>query len=423
MRAPVDFSRRAFVRRAVASATTLGLFPYLSALAAPQSGGVAAGLGPDPFADIDQLLPPDAQGICLPPGWTSRIVAFSGRRPASQSSYRWHPFPDGGATFAWPDGGWVYLNNSEVPWRGGVGALRFDVDGNVVDAWAVLSGTTCNCAGGATPWKTWLSCEEFGLGRVWECDPLQRHESGRALPALGIFAHEAVAVDPERRVLYMTEDDGDGRFYRFVPSANDWPEGSPRAALREGRLQVLRMSGFGDGLVPSDVVDVSIPFAVEWADVEMPWAPQAQVRAMLGADAPGVVFKGGEGVWYAEGAVHFSTKGDDRIWRYDIVAGTLKTIYDFATASGDDKVLSGVDNLTLSPWGDVLVAEDGGNMELCVIRPDGTVRAVLRVVGQDRSEITGLAFSPDFSRLYFNSQRGGLNGAGEGISYELRLPT
>jgi secreted PhoX family phosphatase len=82
-------------------------------------------------------------------------------------------------------------------------------------------------------------------------------------------------------------------------------------------------------------------------------------------------------------------------------------------------VLSGVDNLTVSHAGDVLVAEDGGNMELCVIGPDRRVKVLLRLLGQDGSEITGPAFSPDGQRLYFNSQRGGRQGSGLGITYEI----
>jgi secreted PhoX family phosphatase len=146
------------------------------------------------------------------------------------------------------------------------------------------------------------------------------------------------------------------------------------------------------------------------------------VRGVLGSKAPGTVFRGGEGLWYFNGIVYFSTKGDNRIWAFEPATQQLQVIYDFATASPADRVLSGVDNLTVSRHGDVLVAEDGGNMELCVILPDRRVKVLLRVHGQDASEITGPAFSPDGTRLYFNSQRGGRQGAGLGITYEVKLP-
>jgi secreted PhoX family phosphatase len=235
-----------------------------------------------------------------------------------------------------------------------------------------------------------------------------------------VFKHEAVAVDPQHRTLYLTEDEGQGRFYRFVCSASDWPAGAARPALRSGRLEVLQLDGVPANQAPPDDMDLAKARRVTWVDVSQPSLPQSVVRGVLGAQAPGTVFRGGEGLWFFNGVVFFSTKGDNRIWALEVASQRLQVIYDFATASPADRVLSGVDNLTVSPRGDVLVAEDGGNMELCVILPDRRVKVVLRVHGQDESEITGPAFSPDGRRLYFNSQRGGRQG--QGITYEVMLP-
>ena len=363
--------------------------------------------------------PPDALGLCLPEGVSARVVAVSGEVPTARSAYRWHPLPDGGATFALPDGGWVYVSNSEVHRTGGVGALRFDARGLVADAYPILEGTTLNCAGGKTPWGTWLSCEEYTQGQVFECWPAGRPASARARPALGLFKHEAVAVDPVRRTLYLTEDEPDGRLYRFVCSARDWPAKAARPALRDGRLQVLQWRELPGGIYPPDTFDVGQPRAVDWVDVAGPAAPQRRVRATLGQRAPGSIFSGGEGLWYFQGIVYVATKGDDRIWAYDAASQTLQAIYDIARVAPAQRVLSGVDNLTVSPWGDVIVAEDGGNMELCLIEPDRRVKVLLRLEGQDTSELTGPAFSPDGRRLYFSSQRGGRQGAG--ITYEVML--
>jgi len=419
--------RREFLRQLFWSAGAVG---GLGAVALTWSGlAQAAAAAPDSatssvtdfdFSTLGPLREPDALGLALPAGFTARIVAVSGERPAPGASV-WHTYPDGGATFAAPDGGWVYANNSEVPLGlGGVSALRFDRLGQVVGAHRILNGTSTNCAGGDTPWGTWLSAEETSLGRVWECLPFGSASQAAARPALGIFKHEAVAVDPLHRTLYLTEDEGQGRFYRFVCSESDWPASAARPALKSGRLQVLQIDGVAANQSPPADMDLTQPRHVSWVDVRSPGLPQGIVRGALGSKAPGTVFRGGEGLWYFGGIVYFSTKGDNRIWAFEPAAQTLQVIYDFATASPADRVLSGVDNLTVSRRGDVLVAEDGGNMELCVILPDRSVKVLLRVHGQDESELTGPAFSPDGTRLYFNSQRGGRQRLG--ITYEVKLP-
>ena len=131
------------------------------------------------------------------------------------------------------------------------------------------------------------------------------------------------------------------------------------------------------------------------------------------------------GIWNYQGYIYFSSKGDERIWVYDTHTETLEVIYDLATS--DNPILSGVDNITVTSQGDVLVAEDGGDMQVVVILPDRTLKPLLQIVGQDASEIAGIAFSPDGRRMYFTSDRGGPRpgggyGVGFGITYELMLP-
>ena len=147
------------------------------------------------------------------------------------TGYTWHSKPDGGACFASPEGGWVYASNSEEIPGGVVARCASTAERGHRRRLPHPLGHAGELLGGPTPWGTWLSCEEFDGGRVWECDPT-RPSQGVSRPALGTFAHEAVAVDPEGRRLYLTEDRPNGRFYRFTPSA--WP------SLSGGILEAAR---------------------------------------------------------------------------------------------------------------------------------------------------------------------------------------
>jgi len=413
-----DRSRRRFLQRSFAGAGWIVAGGVLSHCGDDVGGGAGAGgMGavggaggsggqPGPMSNIGALGPlqdPDENGVRLPEGFTSRIVARSGMEVAS-TGHPWHSAPDGGAVFTTSDGGWIYVSNSETvsALGAGVGAVRFSSNGDIVDAYRILSDTDLNCAGGPTPWDTWLSCEEKPDGRVWECDPFGTTDAV-VREALGVFEHEAVAVDPVDQMLYMTEDVGDGRFYRFVP--DQLIDGM--ADLSSGTLQVAEVMGGG----PEG--------AIEWRDVPDPSGQSGATRTQVASSTP---FDGGEGIWHYNGLVYFSTKGDNRIWVYEIANAELSIVYDAATSS--NPILTGVDNVTVSPTGDVLVAEDGGNMEIVAITPDGTVTPIVQVVGHDDSEITGPAFGPGFERLYFSSQRGesGFVAGTDGVTYEVSGP-
>ncbi|MEU6359646.1 alkaline phosphatase PhoX [Streptomyces albidoflavus] len=381
--------RRSFLRTTVVGTSAVALGGSLwagTAHAAP------AQPGPGPYGPIGSA---DAQGIRLPAGFRSRVVARTGRRVAG-TSYTWHPAPDGGACYA-DGGGWIYVSNSEVSPDGGAGAVRFSSSGDITGAHRILSGTRTNCAGGSTPWQTWLSCEEVDRGYVYETDPWGVKAAVRR-DAMGRFKHEAAAADPVRKVVYLTEDVTDGCFYRFTPTT--WGD------LSTGRLEVLRMGSGTSG-------------AVTWAAVPDPSGAATATRNQVSGAKR---FNGGEGCHYADDTCWFTTKGDNRVWRYDAVAQRLDLTYDDSLVTGGAAPLTGVDNVTGSSSGDLYVAEDGGSMDICLITPDDVVTPFLRIEGQSASEITGPAFSPDGTRLYFSSQRGTSGSSSGGITYEVTGP-
>jgi secreted PhoX family phosphatase len=385
--------RRDFLRSGLVTigAALAGPAIWRSALAAPAQPG-SGPYGP--------LGPPDENGLRLPEGFRSRVVARSGRRVGA-SRYEWHRFPDGGAAFPVEGGGWIYVSNSEVSGTGGVGALRFSADGSIADAYPILEGTSRNCAGGPTPWGTWLSCEEVATGRVFECDPSGRR-AAVPRPALGVFTHEAVAVDPAGRRLYLTEDRDDGGLYRFTPDT--YPD------LATGVLEIARVEDL-------DAVRRGGSSPVTWREIPDPAnSGGTPTRRQVKARTP---FDGGEGCWFDAGVVYFTTKGDNRVWAYDTVASSIELFYDDDATS--NPILNGVDNVFVSPRsGDVFVAEDGGDLDIVLITPDRRFTRFSKLVGPAHagSEITGPALNPAGDRLYFSSQRSFVGG----VTYEVRGP-
>ncbi|CAM5745731.1 hypothetical protein STAFG_6307 [Streptomyces afghaniensis 772] len=380
--------RRSLLRAAVLGGTSAALGGTLwrgAAYAAPAQPGTG------PYGPLGS---PDANGIRLPSGFTSRVIARSGQRVGT-TSYTWHNAPDGGACYA--DGtGWIYVSNSEINPSGGASAVRFSSTGAITGAYRILSSTRQNCAGGKTPWNTWLSCEEVDRGYVYETDPWGAKAAVRR-DAMGRFKHEAAAADPVRQVVYLTEDVTDGCFYRFRPTT--WGD------LSSGTLEVL-VAGSG----------TSGP--VTWARVPDPSGATATRSQVSGAKR----FNGGEGCYYANDTCWFTTKGDNRVWQYNAAAQTIELAYDDSLVTSGTAPLTGVDNVTGTASGDLFVAEDGGNMEICVITPADVVAPFLRIDGQSGSEITGPAFSPDGTRLYFSSQRGTSGSSSGGITYEVKGP-
>ncbi len=235
---------------------------------------------------------------------------------------------------------------------------------------------------------------------VWECDPAGKLEA-EPRPALGVFKHEAVTVDPVAGQLYLTEDNSNAGFYRFTP--RNYPD------LDKGELEVAVVGGNG---------------RVRWKKVPDPTTAKTgkPTRQQVPEMTP---FNNGEGIWYHDGVVYFTTKADKVVWAYDARKKRIEKLFDRQLAL--DSSLDAVDNVTVTAVGDVLVCEDGGNMEIGLITSDREVSPLLRFVGPDHesSEVCGVVFDPSGKRMYCTSQRAFAPPAspgGPGAVYEITGP-
>ncbi|MDR9416473.1 MAG: DUF839 domain-containing protein [Gracilimonas sp.] len=405
-------------------------------------------------------LLPDPNGIFdLPEGFSYKIISRAGI--TMKDGFILPGRPDGMATFSGENGKTILIRNHEMnpdisgkgspfgkeyeltdkvdfsklydkgrennPAQGGTTTLVFDTKTQKVEnEYLSLAGTLRNCAGGPTPWNSWLTCEEVVIraddrryekdhGYVFEVPASTKTELFEAKPIkdMGRFNHEAVAVDPKSGVVYLTEDDSEGLLYRFIPN-------TPGKMLDGGRLQALVVKD-----LPSldarnwkeQLVELNHPLPVEWIDLNDIDEDDLRYR---GHDAGATRFARGEGMWFGNSTVYFAcTNGGSakvgQIWKYtpSEYEGTIREekepgILELFVEPNDGNIIENADNLTVAPWGDLVVCEDSeGDNYLLGITPEGEVYKMGRNAVSE-SELAGATFSPDGSTLFMNIQQDGL---------------
>jgi len=323
-----------------------------------------------------------------------------------------------------------------TPGTGGTTTIVYDPDARQRKRIHLsLAGTEINCAGGPTPWGSWLSCEEIfrdpGSNFEWGAVVNREKKHGyvfevRAahdgladpvpLKELGRFEHEAAAVNPATGIVYMTEDRHQSLLYRFIPKV-------PGELHQGGRLQALAIRGMpefdtrnwsgGQQLKPGTWLDTA------WVDLDEPDVAENDLR-FRGRQKGATIFARGEGLCYADGEFFMTATIGGRLrlgqvfnYRPSPVEGTPAEVENpgqlaLLAESTSDSLLRHADNLTMSPWGDLIVCEDtSGHCGLVGLRTDGTHYPVADNA-YTNSELAGVCFSPDGTTLFVNIQERGM---------------
>lgn len=299
---------------------------------------------------------------------------------------------------------------------GGTTTMLYNVkEGRLVHQFLSLAGTQVNCAGGLTPWGSWLSCEEFFDGPRGAMQ--QRHGYVFEVPAsatpglvepiplkdMGRFVHEAACVDHKTGIVYMTQDAVESCLYRFIP---DQPSNLKAGGALEALVIKDRPSARTDNhrRWGGDTIPENQPLKVSWIpleNVDYDENDLAERAIALGA----ANFSRGEGMWFGSDEFYFSSTdgGPERkgqVWRFDTRAETLELFIQ----PGNAALMENLDNLTIAPWGDLIICEDGPIPNyLRGITPEGEIYNIARG-DYYRSEFAGACFSPDGRVLFVNLQ-------------------
>ncbi|GAX27143.1 hypothetical protein FisN_13Lh307 [Fistulifera solaris] len=358
---------------------------------------LAALCGPPKVTFDPGNLIPDPHGLLLSVGLKARLIAQAGSpvpyQSGTQSSSPFHALPDFGATFrdTRPEnpGGWIYVSNSEVrqPWyQGGVGAITFNSRGETIDYRMILTNTTANCGGGVTPWGTYVTGEEYREGVFWQVDPTGQRPSEKLTVGIEMGVYESFAADPIRNQYFITEDTLAGPVRRFVPSIND-PSDPWKSMHGPGTTTYLTMNATS-----------AQEGTYAWISSKSAARPYAQA-----------FYPFSEGIDVHGDQLYFVSKTLMTVYVLDLAGNTYTS---FSTRQGlfqgqPDQLIQFKDRRDAQ---DIMFfyTEDGDTSSGIHARnTDGEVLTILE--GPTYSpETTGLAFSPDFKRMYVAFQVDGV---------------
>jgi secreted PhoX family phosphatase len=318
------------------------------------------------------------------------------------------------------------------PLPGGTTTVIYDLESRRTERqFLSLTGTNTNCAGGMTPWGSWLTCEETEInptnadvtqwhGYVFEV-PSRANGLVQAVPlkAMGRFDHEAVCIDPRTGIAYLTEDKVDGLFYRFIPNVKG-------ELAKGGKLQAMAIRGAKSAVTTNHKEPIWAPGdwrEVEWIDLEEIDSPNGDLRKR-GHVAGAATVARGEGVFWGKGELYLTATSGGPIQRGQILRYVPSPDEGSATETRrpgrlqlfvetrDEKVLNMGDNLVVAPWGHLIVCEDNYSEVLRNhvkgVTPEGKVYAIARNVYPGNAEFCGSVFSPDGQVLFVNVQQPGL---------------
>jgi hypothetical protein len=373
-------------------------------------------------------LIPDPQGILdLPKGFQYKILSRLDNKMTDGTKVPNNA--DGMAVFRGERGKIVLIrnhelkpeNNSEVAapeskkydkfCKGGTTTLILNSEREVIQEYASLAGTSLNCAGGKTLWNSWISCEE--IVSTPDTNPLgtpnqvsRKHGYNFEVPirggltdpipliAMGRFRHEAVSVDPQTGIFYQTEDREDGCIYRFRPKKY-------RNLAAGGILEVLAIANRPQ-LDTSTDFPLSQPQPVVWLPIEEP-DPQQDTLRYEAQSKGAAIFKRGEGMCYGQGFIYWTctnggNAGKGQIFRYQPLTQTVEL---FAESPGTE-VLDYPDNLILTPFGDLMLCEDGiGEQFIVGLTTQGQFYRFARN-SLNKSEFAGICFAQDGKTMFVN---------------------